>query len=98
MRMRLAKQPNPFPTPPRVCAQLAYSVGEWNSPVAGKILGRLAKRSSGEPDLLTAIASSATDHSVVHPQRTDQRRRHRFARITHRHRRPGRGRGVRRRD
>ena len=49
---------------PRVRAQLAYSVGEWNSPVAGKILGRLAKRSSGEPDLQTAIASSATGHSV----------------------------------
>ena len=48
----------------RVRAQLAYSVGEWNSPVAGKILGRLAKRSSGEPDLQTAIASSATGHSV----------------------------------
>ena len=49
---------------PRVRAQLAYSVGEWNSPVAGKILGRLAKLSSGEPDLQTAIASSATGHSV----------------------------------
>ena len=49
---------------PRVRAQLAYSIGEWNSPVAGKILGRLAKRSSGEPDLQTAIASSATGNSV----------------------------------
>ena len=84
---------------PRVRAQLAYSVGEWNSPVAGKILGRLAKRSSGEPDLQTAIASSATGHSVSNPQRTDQRRRHRFARITHRQSAGlGRGRGVRRRD
>ena len=49
---------------PRVRAQLAYSLGEWKSPSAGKLLGRLAKRSTTEPDLQTAIASSATGHSV----------------------------------
>ncbi|MEC8989488.1 MAG: hypothetical protein VYB66_09580, partial [Verrucomicrobiota bacterium] len=49
---------------PRVRAQLAFSLGEWRSPIAGRLLGHLAKRSSNEPDLQTAITSSATGHSV----------------------------------
>lgn len=48
----------------RVRAQLAYSLGEWKSPKAATLLGRLAKRSPDEPDLQTAIASSATGRSV----------------------------------
>ena len=42
----------------------ADSLGEWESPKAATLLGRLAKRSSDEPDLQTAIASSATGRSV----------------------------------
>ncbi|MDP7049186.1 MAG: FG-GAP-like repeat-containing protein [Verrucomicrobiota bacterium] len=49
---------------PRVLAQMAFSLGEWKSPIASRLLGRLAMRSSGDPDLQTAIASSASDHSV----------------------------------
>ncbi|MEE2947723.1 MAG: PVC-type heme-binding CxxCH protein [Verrucomicrobiota bacterium] len=49
---------------PRVRIQLAFSLGEWKSPIAGKLLGRLAMHSSGDLDLQTAIMSSATGHSV----------------------------------
>jgi len=48
----------------RVRRQLAFSLGEWNSPAAGELLGRLASRAGGEPQLQTAIASSAVGHSV----------------------------------
>ena len=48
----------------RVRRQLAFSLGEWNSPAAGELLGRLASRAGGEPELQTAIASSAVGHSV----------------------------------
>ena len=48
----------------RVRRQLAFSLGEWNSPTAGDLLGRLAKASAGQPDLQAAIASSAVGHSA----------------------------------
>ena len=48
----------------RVRRQLAFSLGEWNSPVAGTLLARLTNRAAGEPELQTAIASSAVGHSV----------------------------------
>ncbi|MDP7584279.1 MAG: c-type cytochrome, partial [Verrucomicrobiota bacterium] len=48
----------------RVRRQLAFSLGEWNSPTAGELLGRLASHAGGEPELQTAIASSAVGHSV----------------------------------
>ncbi|GIT13122.1 MAG: hypothetical protein CM1200mP34_5280 [Verrucomicrobiales bacterium] len=48
----------------RVRRQLAFSLGEWNSPVAGTLLARLTNRAGGEPELQTAIASSAVGHSV----------------------------------
>ena len=53
-----------FDSAPRVRIQLAFSLGEWKSPIAGKLLGQLARRSSGDLDLQTAIASSSTGHSV----------------------------------
>ena len=48
----------------RVRRQLAFSLGEWDSPISGKLLGRLAKASAGQPNLQAAIASSAVGHSV----------------------------------
>jgi putative heme-binding domain-containing protein len=48
----------------RVRRQLAFSLGEWNSPTAGDLLGRLAEASAGQPDLQAAIASSAVGHSA----------------------------------
>ena len=48
----------------RVRRQLAFSLGEWGSPTAGELLGRLAKASAGQPDLQTAIASSAVERST----------------------------------
>ncbi len=48
----------------RVRRQLAFSLGEWNSHIAGELLSRLAKASMGEPELETAIASSAVGHSA----------------------------------
>ena len=48
----------------RVRRQLAFSLGEWDSPAAGELLGRLASRAGGETELQTAIASSAVGHSV----------------------------------
>ena len=53
-----------FDSAQRVRIQLAFSLGEWKSPIAGKLLGQLARRSSGDLDLQTAIASSSTGHSV----------------------------------
>ena len=48
----------------RIRRQLAFSLGEWNSPTAGDLLGRLAKASAGQPDLQAAIASSAVGRST----------------------------------
>ena len=48
----------------RVRRQLAFSLGEWDSPTAGELLGRLAKASAGQPDLQAAIASSAVGRSA----------------------------------
>ncbi len=48
----------------RVRRQLAFSLGEWSSPTAGELLGRLARISAGQPNLQTAIASSAVGHSI----------------------------------
>ena len=48
----------------RVRRQLAFSLGEWDSPTAGELLGRLAKASTGQPNLQAAIASSAVGHST----------------------------------
>ncbi len=45
---------------PQVRMQLAYSLGEWDDPRAGRALGKLAARSAGDPYLTAAVMSSAT--------------------------------------
>jgi putative membrane-bound dehydrogenase-like protein len=47
---------------PHVQMQIAYSLGEWNDPRAGRVLGQLAIRHTNDPYLTAAILSSATDH------------------------------------
>ena len=44
----------------RVRYQLAFTLGEWDDPRAAEALARLALRDLGEPDLLTAVASSCS--------------------------------------
>jgi putative membrane-bound dehydrogenase-like protein len=46
----------------RVRYQLAFSLGEWNDPRAGTTLARLALRAVGDPQMQTAVMSSATKH------------------------------------
>jgi len=47
---------------PHVRMQLAYSLGEWNDPRAGHLLGRLAIRHTDDRYVTAAIMSSATIH------------------------------------
>jgi len=47
---------------PHVLMQLAYSLGEWDDPRAGALLGRLALRHRDDPYLTAAALSSATRH------------------------------------
>jgi putative membrane-bound dehydrogenase-like protein len=47
----------------RVRYQLAFTLGEWNSPRAGMALGQIALKDSSNPNLLVAIKSSATRQS-----------------------------------
>jgi putative membrane-bound dehydrogenase-like protein len=47
----------------RVRYQLAFSLGEWNSPEAGRALGRLAVREGNESHMQVAVMSSATNHA-----------------------------------
>jgi putative heme-binding domain-containing protein len=47
---------------PHVSLQLAYSLGEWDDPRAGKVLGQLAIRYPDEPYIQAAVFSSATPH------------------------------------
>ncbi|MGA1236382.1 MAG: PVC-type heme-binding CxxCH protein [Limisphaerales bacterium] len=54
---RLASDPDP-----KVRLQFALSAGEWNSPIAGRALARLAAADSGDPFLSAAIMSSALPH------------------------------------
>ena len=65
-RRRLAKRlAKPFPTPPHVSEPNSRTpLANGTPPQAGQLLGSLAKRSTDEPDLQTAIASSASGHSV----------------------------------
>ncbi|MDB6121703.1 MAG: putative rane-bound dehydrogenase [Pedosphaera sp.] len=46
----------------RVRYQLAFSLGEWNAPEAGRALGRLAMKEAKKPDLQSAVMSSAPKH------------------------------------
>jgi putative membrane-bound dehydrogenase-like protein len=47
---------------PQVRLQLAYSLGEWDDPRAGRALGRMAVRAADDPYLSAAVMSSATGH------------------------------------
>lgn len=47
---------------PHVMMQLAYSLGEWDDPRAGRRLGRMAVRHADDRYLTAAITSSATRH------------------------------------
>lgn len=47
---------------PQIQMQLAYSLGEWNDPQAGKALARMALAQDGDPFLRTAILSSVRNH------------------------------------
>ncbi len=46
----------------KVCMQLALSVGQWKSPVAGEALVALAVRYPDEPFMVAAVLSSALPH------------------------------------
>jgi putative heme-binding domain-containing protein len=46
----------------RVRYQLAFSLGEWHTPEAGRALARLAMRDAAQPDMETAILSSSIAH------------------------------------
>jgi len=47
---------------PRVRFQLAFTLGEWKESAAGKTLGELALRQSGNPSLIAATTSSLPKH------------------------------------
>jgi len=47
---------------PHVLIQLAYSLGEWRDPRAGRLLGRMAVESADDPHLTAAVMSSAMGH------------------------------------
>ncbi|OHB85895.1 MAG: hypothetical protein A2V98_14635 [Planctomycetes bacterium RBG_16_64_12] len=47
---------------PQVHMQLAYSLGEWNDPLAGQALAQLAFAHADDPYLSAAVMSSATPH------------------------------------
>ena len=49
----------------RVRYQLAFTLGEWKDPVAGRTLVRLAMKDQGEADIRTAVLSSALQHAGV---------------------------------
>ena len=46
----------------KVQMQLAYSLGEWDDPRAGRLLGQLAVRHQDDPHMLAAVISSAIVH------------------------------------
>ena len=47
---------------PHVLRQLAYSLGEWDDPRAGQVLGRMAVRHINDAYLNAAVMSSAAGH------------------------------------
>jgi putative heme-binding domain-containing protein len=47
---------------PHVQMQVAYSLGEWDDPRAGRFLGRWAIRHAGDRYVTAAVMSSATGH------------------------------------
>ena len=55
--LKLADDPDP-----QVRMQLAYSLGEWNDPRAGRVLGELTVRHANDPYLSAAMMSSAVPH------------------------------------
>jgi putative membrane-bound dehydrogenase-like protein len=62
----------------RVRCQLAFSLGEWNDPRAGRALARIAMRDADDANVQTAVMSSATKQvgemlRAVFAQRTSPR-------------------------
>jgi putative membrane-bound dehydrogenase-like protein len=55
--LKLEEDPDPM-----VQMQLAYSLGEWHDPEAGRLLGRMAADSADDRYLAAAVMSSATGH------------------------------------
>lgn len=55
--LQLAESPEPS-----VAHQLAFSLGEWNDPKAGRALARIALRHGADNNIQTAILSSSTRH------------------------------------
>ncbi|MCU0961178.1 MAG: c-type cytochrome [Pirellulaceae bacterium] len=47
---------------PQVRMQLAYSLGPWSDPQAGRALAAIAAQAPDDPLLIAAVMSSATDH------------------------------------
>ncbi len=50
---------------PQVRLQLAYSLGEWQSPLAGVVLARLALSAADDPYLTAAVLSSANADNLA---------------------------------
>ena len=50
---------------PKVRLQLACTLGEWNDPVAGAALGRLAVANHSDKFITAAVLSSAVPHSLA---------------------------------
>ncbi|MBI1915617.1 MAG: c-type cytochrome [Planctomycetes bacterium] len=48
----------------RVRMQLAYTLGEWDDPKAGRALGELAVRDQGDPYLIAAVSSSISKKNL----------------------------------
>jgi putative membrane-bound dehydrogenase-like protein len=51
---------------PQVRLQLAYTLGEWNAPEAGQVLGEMAVRNVGDPYLTAAAMSSVNKQNLDH--------------------------------
>lgn len=49
----------------QVRLQLAYTLGEFSQPSAGKLLGRIARHDHGDPHLLAAVISSLTQDNLA---------------------------------
>jgi putative heme-binding domain-containing protein len=49
---------------PQVRMQLAYTLGEWEAPEAGQVLGELAVREAGDPFITAAAMSSVTPKNL----------------------------------
>jgi putative membrane-bound dehydrogenase-like protein len=51
---------------PQVRMQLAYTLGAWDNPAAGKALGQLAVKDAGDPYITAAVMSSVSAGNLDH--------------------------------